>query len=133
MTPISDHWQAASLSAYESGFFDDVDPDDRFVAFLDPSNYEYNPGWMLRNLLVLVRQRWKLDHVQILCYREPQSRRDEGRSIVLKLHVETPPADVAQDPPRAPAMPKVTGWERNRDGKLTSKVANLADYLDPRR
>ena len=82
LTPTSSlgyTWQIASLSSYETGFFDRTDEDDTYVCFADPSNYTepgpVAPGWMLRNLLVLVRQRWRLSKVQILCYRETQTRR----------------------------------------------------------
>ncbi|KAI9818295.1 MAG: Autophagy protein 7 [Thelocarpon impressellum] len=122
-------WEVGPLSGYEDGFFDGAGPEDRFVAFADPSTYPKNPGWMLRNLLVLVRQRWRLDRVQILCYRDVQSRRDDGRSIILNLSLDGPgPVDG-----RPRQMPKVTGWERNKEQKLASKTANLAEYLDPQR
>lgn len=93
---------------------------------------------MLRNLLVLVRQKWKLDKVQILCYREVQSRRDEARSIVLRLQSRdsnqtSDTSTTTEGRLEPPQMPKVTGWERNREGKLASKFANLAEYLDPHR
>ncbi len=130
-------WDIAPLGRYDSGFFDDAQPEDRFVAFVDPSTYTQNPGWMLRNLLVLIRQRWKLDQVQILCYRDVQSRRDEPRSIILQLRAgeSTSASSVPNSDGVAgmPQMPKTTGWERNKEGKLASKVANLGDYLDPRR
>ncbi|KAI9782667.1 MAG: Autophagy protein 7 [Peltula sp. TS41687] len=137
-TDLAFAWEVSSLAGFEAGFFDQVDPQDRFVAFADPSTYPNSPGWMLRNLLVLVRQRWKLDQVQILCYREIQSRRDEPKSLVLHLQS----ADVARSHDSAPTdhtpkassrTPKITGWERNKDGKLASKFANLAEYLDPHR
>lgn len=129
-------WEISSLAGFEAGFFEDVDPEDRFVAFVDPSTYPNSPGWMLRNLLVLVSQRWKLDKVQVLCYREVQSRRDEARSIVLHLQCGDPDKkndSSTDDSLRSSHMPKVTGWERNKDGKLASKFANLAEYLDPYR
>ncbi|KAI9808735.1 MAG: Autophagy protein 7 [Sarcosagium campestre] len=122
-------WDVASLSTFESGFFDATDPKDCFVAFVDPSTYPSNPGWMLRNLLVLARNRWKLDRVQILCYREVQSRRDDPKSIILNLKADRPNASQTSD--LTSTMPKATGWERNREGKLSSRTANLADYLDP--
>lgn len=128
--PADFTWEVASLGRYESGFFNGAKPEDQFIAFVDPSTYPTNPGWMLRNFLVLIRQRWKLDHVQILCYRETQSRRDEPRSLILQLRAGEASND---EQSTTPQMPKVTGWERNRDGKLASKVANLADYLDPTR
>ena len=129
-------WGVSSLASYEDGFFMDVEPEDRFVCFADPSTYADHPGWMLRNLLVLIRQRWALDFVRILCYRDIPSRRDEARSIVLDLsvvdaqHISAAPAhEVLKDGD----MPKVTGWERNRTGRVTSKVANLGEYMDPLR
>ncbi|KAI9724944.1 MAG: Autophagy protein 7 [Candelaria pacifica] len=130
-------WAVSSLSSYEGGFFTDTEPEDRFVCFTDPSNYSQNPGWMLRNLLVLVRQRWRLNKVQILCYRDVQSRRHEANSIIINLAAEEPARDSAteeQEKSSVPdEMPKVTGWERNRSGKVASKTANLAEYMDPQR
>lgn len=127
-------WKISSISDFETGFFHDALPEDCFVCFADPSNYPDAPGWMLRNLLVLVRQRWKLNEVYILRYRDVQSKRDQGRSVVLKLRSDTAHLDPndsrlgSQMP-----MPKVTGWERNAAGKLTGRVTNLTEYMDPRR
>jgi ubiquitin-like modifier-activating enzyme ATG7 len=83
-------WSVASLSSYENGFFNNADAQDRFVCFADPSTYPSNPGWMLRNLLVLVRQRWHLDKVQILCYRDTHLRRDQQKSLVMTLQSAEP-------------------------------------------
>lgn len=79
---------------------------------------------MLRNLLVLIRRRYKLSKVQILCYRDTQARRDEARSRIFLLETEALSTETN-------VMPKVTGWERNSVGKLTAKVTNLAQYMDP--
>ncbi len=117
-------WVVGSLRKFETGFFDGVPEEDRFVAFVDPSTYPENPGWMLRNLLVLIKRRFKLQRVQILCYRDVQSRRHEARSVVLMLETEGSSTDLDE-------MPKVTGWERNSIGKLSPKVTNLASYMDP--
>jgi ubiquitin-like modifier-activating enzyme ATG7 len=129
-------WDVGSLGEFERGFFKDVEIDDQYIAFVDPSTYAEHPGWMLRNLLVLVRQRYHLNKVQILCYRDVHSRRHEARSLVLRLesasHLEWPSTT---GPGRALSseMPKVTGWERNPQGRLTSRVTNLAQYMDPQR
>ncbi|OAX85200.1 ubiquitin-like modifier-activating enzyme ATG7 [Emergomyces africanus] len=127
-------WKISSLSGFEAGFFHAASPEDCFICFADPSNYQDAPGWMLRNLLVLVRQRWKLDEAQILRYRDVQSKRDQGRSIVLKLRSDTtqPEPDNSQIGSER-AMPKVTGWERNAAGKLTGRITDLTEYMDPRR
>ena len=135
------HWVVTSLREYENGFFDGIAPEDRFISFTDPSTYASHPGWPLRNLLVLIRQRWRLDEVQILCYRDTNSRRDQSNSIILRLKAAAPtikepaPADVQGGTGSSAVMPvpKVTGWERADNGKLTSKMVDLAEYMDPQR
>lgn len=121
-------WVVGSLAAFEMGFFNGINPEDQFIGFADPSTYPQNPGWMLRNLLVLVRQRWKLSKVQILCYRDIHSRREKANSIILSLQCH--PYEESSTPPQ---MPKVTGWERNDQNKLNSKSVDLAEYMDPQR
>ncbi|KAL1867544.1 hypothetical protein VTK73DRAFT_4096 [Phialemonium thermophilum] len=120
-------WEVASLREYETGFFSGSDQEDTYIAFVDPSNYPEHPSWPLRNLLVLIRQRFHLTKVQILCYRDVQSRRHEARSIILPLAM-----DQVNEVETA-VMPKVTGWERNLHGELRARVANLAEHMDPAR
>ncbi|KAK3696645.1 Autophagy protein 7 [Vermiconidia calcicola] len=83
-------WSVGSLSSYENGFFDNAEEGDRFVCFADPSTYPSNPGWMLRNLLILVRQRWHMDKVQVMCYRDTHLRRDHQSSLVMTLQSAEP-------------------------------------------
>ncbi|RDW58064.1 hypothetical protein BP6252_13475 [Coleophoma cylindrospora] len=123
-------WDVGSLRNYETGFFDHVDPADRYVGFVDPSTYAEAPGWMLRNYLILIRRRFKLNKVQILCYRDVQAKRHEARSIILNL--ETEPVSETEGT-ETPKMPKATGWERNSAGKLSPKITDLAQYMDPQR
>lgn len=127
-------WKISSLSGFETGFFEGARPEDCYVCFADPSNYSTAPGWMLRNLLIMVRQRWGLDKVQILLYRDVPSKRDQGRSIVITLESESRRAS-DPDARHAPTgqMPKVTGWERNSAGKLMGRVVDLTEYMDPHR
>lgn len=122
-------WSVASLSTFESGFFEGTEEEDRFVCFADPSNYPTEPCWALRNLLMLVRQRWNIGKVQILCYRDVQSRRDGGRSIIFTLSL---PASEDGGVSRLTTMPKVVGWERKNE-KLIGRVADLTEYMDPSR
>lgn len=130
------YWEVGSLANYHDGFFDGIPPEDRYVCFADPSTYPTYPGWMLRNLLVLIRRRWQVRKVQVLCYRDIQTRRDEARSIVLRLEasdINQPVSAESNEDPAASELPKVTGWERNAAGKVTSKIANLGEYMDPQR
>lgn len=118
-------WQVGSLRDFETGFFNDVNEADQFIAFADPSGYEDNPSWPLRNLLVLVRQRFHLRKAQILCYRDTQSRRHEARSIILSVAFD----DV--ESMECSEMPRVTGWSRTMTNKLAARVTNLAEFMDP--
>ncbi|KAF9887571.1 Autophagy protein 7 [Aspergillus nanangensis] len=128
-------WEIASLSSYEEGFFEGAKFEDSFICFSDPSNYSNAPGWMLRNLLVLVRQRWKLNHVQIMRYRDVHTRRDKAHSSVLILESKALPLsqEIQSEDPTNTTMPKVTGWERNPAGKLMGRLIDLTEYLDPKR
>ncbi|EGP86372.1 uncharacterized protein MYCGRDRAFT_100434 [Zymoseptoria tritici IPO323] len=122
-------WWIGPLSAYETGFFDNARPDDRYVCFADPSTFPSNPGWMLRNLLVLVRQRWRLDKVQVLCYRDVHARREHPTSVIMTLQTAEPVWDFSAEE----KLQEVTGWERGDQGKIMSKTVDLASYLDPSR
>ena len=131
--PILDFtWGIGSLSDYENGFFYQIAEEDRFIGFADPSTYPIYPGWMLRNLLILIRRRWKLKKIRILCYRDTQARRDDAKSIIIPIEVaphttsDTSASDISD-------MPRITGWERNGAGKVMSKVANLGEFMDPNR
>ncbi|GAB7347646.1 hypothetical protein MBLNU459_g4514t1 [Dothideomycetes sp. NU459] len=160
-------WGVGALASYENGFFNNVEPEDRFVCFVDPSTYPTNPGWMLRNLLVLARQRWNLDDLQVLCYRDTHVRREHPSSIIFHLQCSRSSAapETAQDQvtstllmpsavrlteqskeqrPTTPSprsisvtergpVPKITGWERNDQGKVLSRLVDLAAYMDPQR
>ncbi|KIW14585.1 E1-like protein-activating enzyme Gsa7p/Apg7p [Exophiala spinifera] len=136
-TRLGCRWQIASLSSFESGFFNNTTPEDQYVCFADPSNYTepgpVAPGWMLRNLLVLVRQRWKLSKVQILCYREIPSRPDAARSVVFTMEISKQAKSTAQSESAESVMPKVVGWERNASNKLTGRMADLTEYMDPKK
>lgn len=127
-------WDIASLSSYENGFFDKAKPEDCYVCFADPSNYNNAPGWMLRNLLFLAKRRWGLEKIQVLRYRESHSKPDQGRSSVTTLESKRlGESQMIESQQPNFSMPKVTGWERNPVGKLTGKVVDLTEYLDPKR
>ncbi len=129
-------WAIGSLRDYEKNFFEGISAEQRYICFTDPSTYPTHPGWMLRNLLVMVSYRWKLKKIQILCYRDIHARREEARSIILRLEQESFDSKTNATPaPQADplALPKVTGWERNSAGKVVSKVASLGEFMDPRR
>lgn len=141
VTPLEEFgytWAIGKLELFEKGFFNGVDKEDRLICFADPSTYENNPGWPLRNLLVLLRHRWHLNEAQIMCYRDTHIKRDQPNSIILQLQADPTPStasssDEPTDRPRTPQLPKVTGWERTEAGKLTSRNVDLSEYMDERK
>ncbi|KAL4801393.1 hypothetical protein BDV18DRAFT_149322 [Aspergillus unguis] len=124
-------WTIEAISSYEDGFFRGADAEDCFICFVDPSNYDEAPGWMLRNLLVLIKRRWNLTKAQILRYRTGPSQHGHGRSKVISLGIKESQPREAQG--NNDGMPKVTGWERNSMGKLAGRFVDLTEYLDPKR
>ncbi|KAF3007514.1 Autophagy protein 7 [Curvularia kusanoi] len=132
-------WVVAKLGAYEKGFFDGVDAQDRFIGFSDPSTYDENPGWPLRNLLILLRHRWRLNAAQVICYRDTHLRRDQSHSLILQLQSDPIPEislTATEGPsarPNPPKLPKVTGWERNARNILKSREVDLSAYMDERK
>jgi ubiquitin-like modifier-activating enzyme ATG7 len=130
-------WVVGKLGAYDKGFFDGVDSQDRFIGFSDPSTYTDNPGWPLRNLLILLRYRWRLAEAQILCYRDTHTRRDQPNSLILQIKTESideaAPSDESTARIPTPKLPKVTGWERTESGKLSSRNVDLSEYMDERK
>ncbi|KAH7325890.1 E1-like activating enzyme [Stachybotrys elegans] len=120
-------WKVASLRNFEDGFFNGVPEEDRYVAFVDPSTHPEGPGWPLRNLLILIRQRFRLTKVNVICYRDTWARRHEAKSVIIPIEMgPSENLDIAE-------MPKVTGWERSRNGKLQAQQVNLGEYMDPTR
>lgn len=124
---LSYRWEVGSLRQFEDGFFNEVPEEDQYVAFVDPSTYEQGPGWPLRNLLVLIRHRFRLNKTKILCFRDTWASRHEARSIILPIEMDSVENMAIAE------MPKVTGWERARNGKLQAQQANLGEYMDPTR
>ncbi|KAG5744971.1 hypothetical protein H9Q69_006754 [Fusarium xylarioides] len=118
-------WEVASLREYENGFFDQVAEGDRYVGFVDPSTYPEGPGWPLRNFLVLIRQRFHLTKIKVICYRDIHAKRHEARSVILPIEMD--PVENLE----ITEMPKVTGWARSNNGKIQAQQVNLGEYMDP--
>ncbi|KAK6434035.1 Autophagy protein 7 [Oleoguttula sp. CCFEE 5521] len=113
-------WSVAPLESYDHGFFNDIDPEDRFVCFVDPSNYPENPGWMLRNLLVLVRERWKLDEVQIMCYRDLHYQREHPNSLIMTLRSAEPVYPVAPSQDLSRSLPLMSTSSALKPGDVNA-------------
>ncbi|KAF7797860.1 hypothetical protein EIP86_009066 [Pleurotus ostreatoroseus] len=111
-------------------FFEGVPAEDRIVAFLDPSALPSNPGWPLRNLLAYLAHRhpgFVTTGLRILCWRDSEPPSDghwKSRFGVVKGSA------TVQD---TGAKPSAVGWEKNVQGKLGPRLADLAPMMDPTR
>lgn len=78
-----DSFEIGPLEAWDS-FWNGIPADQFTVGFVDPSGLELNPGWPLRNFLMLIQHHWKLHRIKVFCFRE-QKRNDISNSIVLEI------------------------------------------------
>jgi ubiquitin-like modifier-activating enzyme ATG7 len=90
----------------------------RTVAFHDPSSRPDNPGWPLRNILYYLSHRHALTSLNVVCLRSGAASRSGRLSLPSQL-------ESVGDRPQA------VGWERNKAGKLASRVADLGPMMDP--
>ncbi|PCH36981.1 E1-like protein-activating [Wolfiporia cocos MD-104 SS10] len=118
--------ELGTVEAYDA-FFAGVPEDERTIAFVDPSAAPSNPGWPLRNLLAYLRARHpRVRAHRVLCWRGP------ARSLFGVLRQGGAAGAQAGDD-AARARPAAVGWEKNVQGKLGPRVADLAPMMDPAR
>nr|VWO94440.1 Ubiquitin-like modifier-activating enzyme ATG7 (ATG12-activating enzyme E1 ATG7) (Autophagy-related protein 7) [Ganoderma boninense] len=122
----------APVEEYQS-FFANVPTSERAIGFVDPSAVPTNPGWPLRNLLAYLRALFPNDAVQgfrILCWRDAEATPATGawksRFGVVKQGASEAAAATSD-------KPSAVGWEKNVNGKLGARVADLAPMMDPTR
>ncbi|KAI8647244.1 putative autophagy ubiquitin-activating enzyme ApgG [Parasitella parasitica] len=98
----------------------EFDSKDCIIGFIDPATSADGPGWPLRNLLYLVYTVFKLQKVSVLCWRPHQI----DSSFIIEVQLpETASYDGL----------KSVGWERNVQGKLGPRMADLGPLMDPTR
>ncbi|XP_004364215.1 E1-like protein-activating enzyme G [Capsaspora owczarzaki ATCC 30864] len=125
-----DKLQAHALADWAAAFPAEA-TDDITIGFADPCALAKNPGWPLRNLLLLLSH-WKgylNRNVRIICYREVSrgGELDLSQSIVLTVRLTPLSApDLAEGP-------KVVGWEKNAKQKLGPRIVDLSSSMDPTR
>ncbi|KAF8967023.1 hypothetical protein BDZ97DRAFT_1804814 [Flammula alnicola] len=126
--------EIAPVEAYEA-FYASTPAEQQTIAFIDPSADPSNPGWPLRNLLAYLRALYpeSTSKLHILRWRDteaPSSPNVHWKSQIGTLTVagETPHA---VDP--TSGRPSAVGWEKNPQGKLGPRVADLAPMMDPTR
>jgi ubiquitin-like modifier-activating enzyme ATG7 len=104
----------------------------RTIGFIDPSALPHNPGWPLRNLLTYLRILYPTtsQSIRILCWRDAElpisDKPWRSRFGVLSIAAPTTENIPAQ-------RPTAVGWEKNVQGKLGPRLADLGPMMDPKR
>ncbi|KAJ3061044.1 Autophagy protein 7, partial [Podochytrium sp. JEL0797] len=111
------------LADWES-FWTGIPASERTIAFVDPSNLSQNPGWPLRNALMLLKRRFNIDTLNVVCYREGAGA-GPGESLYIQIGM--------RGELDATTCPKSVGWEKNSTGKLGARLVDLAPMMDPTR
>lgn len=94
----------------------------RVLLFVDPSSDPNAPGWPLRNILAYLNVRHSIRKIRVICYR---STIGESLTSIVTIDAETPDYDLEK--------PTAAGWEKNANGKLAPRLADLGALMDPRR
>ncbi|KAI9143283.1 hypothetical protein BKA69DRAFT_1026812 [Paraphysoderma sedebokerense] len=119
----SNEIQVANLKERRT-FFQAEGADEIIFGFADPCSLSASPGWPLRNFLILIQLHFKLNKVRVLSYRETHGKRDVSRSKLFTIDLNE---TIEED------CPKSVGWEKNHQGKLLPRIADLAPLMDPKR
>ncbi|TEB20552.1 E1-like protein-activating [Coprinellus micaceus] len=103
--------------------------EEHLIAFTDPSSSPTHPGWPLRNLLAYLRALHPAasSRVRVVRWRDADYVGGAGGGNGGYGHV----ASASGDP--TPPKPGAVGWERNPQGKLGARVADLGPMMDPER
>lgn len=97
--------------------------------FPDPSAHAQHVGWPLRNILAYILHNHTAlsTPITVIAWRDehlPTSPQQPLKSIYLAL---TTPS------PQIKATPDAVGWEKNANGRLGPRLADLAPMMDPKR
>ncbi|KAJ1301333.1 hypothetical protein OPQ81_003733 [Rhizoctonia solani] len=122
-------YEVSALSEWDS-FFKGVPTDQQLLGFIDPSANPQSPGWPLRNLLTLVNVRFGVKGpLKVLAWRDTEIT-GPNHSWHSRLGVVSIQGAAASS---AEARPGAVGWEKNTQGKLAPRLADLAPMMDPTR
>ncbi|BDA47717.1 Ubiquitin-like modifier-activating enzyme atg7 [Coccomyxa sp. Obi] len=98
------------------------------LAYADHSNLPSNPGWLLRNSLLLAAVRWRVPDLEVACVRLRRGRVDAEASLHLSVGLPHIPEGWGVE-----GTPAAVGWEPNVRGKTGPRVTDLGPSMDPRR
>ncbi|PPQ69108.1 hypothetical protein CVT25_004605 [Psilocybe cyanescens] len=130
----SGHFIIAPVEEYET-FYASTPQEDQTIAFIDPSSDPNNPGWPLRNLLAYLRALYPAttSSIRVLRWRDTEIPSSPNATWKSQIGVLTVDGDVPAAPVEGSPRPSAVGWEKNPQGKLGPRVADLAPMMDPSR
>ncbi|KAF9059765.1 hypothetical protein BDP27DRAFT_1430889 [Rhodocollybia butyracea] len=103
------------------------------IGFIDPSAQPQNPGWPLRNLLAYLRSLYSqsMPKLRIISWRDAEVPRGEDGWKSRLGTVFVGPDGISNNDNDSGARPNAVGWEKNVQGKLGPRMADLAPMMDP--
>ncbi|PVZ99259.1 hypothetical protein BB558_004721 [Smittium angustum] len=103
------------------------------IAFIDPCGQPNVPGWPMRNLIAYIRHCHPQKETKILSFRDEMApimetieSSDQNSKSIFQSLLYTLRTDIPVE-----KEIRSTGWERNSQGKLMPKMANLEASMDP--
>lgn len=105
------------------------------LGFVDPSSQAQNPGWPLRNLLAYIKALYPhllANGLKVLCWRDvdvPKEGEEWKSRFGTLILGDSAGAPASSDATR----PNAVGWEKNPQGKLGPRMADLGGMMDPTR
>ena len=106
---------------------DKMKAEEYFVGCQDLSANETHPGWIVRNLLVMLSVRYKLGVTNLLCFRA-----HSNKSLLFRGISIPPASDLSSSSSSSSSgVPvRVVGWERNVKGRFGPRKVELKSQMD---
>ncbi|KAJ9104634.1 hypothetical protein QFC21_002132 [Naganishia friedmannii] len=137
VAPVAEWWS----------FFEGVPENERTLVFHDPTSSATLPGWTLRNVLYYLAHHLPAPTTaselappstpKVTLLKVIALRSGTGNSKVFNVRLPSSGDESRQAPlsvveGKEGVLPAAVGWERNSQGKLASRVADLGSTMDPK-
>ncbi|KAK9905456.1 hypothetical protein WJX75_000196 [Coccomyxa subellipsoidea] len=97
------------------------------LAYADHSNLQSNPGWLLRNTLLMSAARWRVPDLEVACLRLRRGLVDTAASLLLSVSLPHIPEGWGEA-----ETPAAFGWELNSRNKTGHREVDLGESMDPK-